>query len=170
MRLLFRRKAEHFRHAIEEFRAGDGRSRRRSGPRTATVGGRPPEEACRVPMGIERVLRKAAADPRFHDRLRADRAAAIEASGLTLTPSERAILLAAPGEQIRAMVLELAPSSPARRGLFRRLLAAAGLALLGPVAASCGPEPAAGGAQPDLPPGVTNTDARDRAARAGGDR
>jgi len=133
MRHWTQRKARDLRHALQELRAGDSISRLRNGVRTTIVGGRPPgdDAVVPVPMGIERVLRKAAADQRFRARLMSDRAAAIGRSGLELSNSERAILLAIPAAHLEAMIAELAPSSPARRGLFRRLAAAAGIALFG---------------------------------------
>ena len=127
------RKAHDFRHAMQELRAGDAIDRLRSGVRTTIVGGRPPgdDAVVPVPMGIERVLRKAAADQRFRARLMSDRTGALERSGLELSDSERAILLAIPAEHLQAMIAQLAPRDPARRSLFRRLAAAAGIALFG---------------------------------------
>ncbi|HOS92474.1 MAG TPA: hypothetical protein PLD23_00850 [Armatimonadota bacterium] len=127
------RKSRDLRHALQELKAGDAIDRLRNGVRTTIVGGRPPgdDAVVDVPMGIERVLRKAAADGRFRTRLMSDRAGALERSGLELSVSEHAILLAIPAKHLQAMIAQLAPSSPARRGLLRRLAAAAGIALFG---------------------------------------
>ena len=90
-------------------------------------------------------------------RRKVDRAGALERCGLDLSDSECAILLAIPGEHLQAMIAQLAPSSPARRSLFRRLAAAAGIALFGVAAATsqmgCRRRPQDGpeGARPDLP-------------------
>jgi len=154
-----RRKAHDFRHALQELRAGDTISRLRNGVRTTIVGGRPPgdDAVVPVPMGMERVLRRAAADQRFRARLVTDRTGALERCGLELSDSERTILLTIPAEHLQAMIAQLAPSSPARRSLFRRLAAAAGIALFGVATATtqmgCGRRPQDGpeGARPDLP-------------------
>jgi len=129
----FHRKTRDLRHAVQELRTGDDIDPKRSAVRTTIVGGRPPTEdaVSAVPMGIERVLRRAAVDARFGQRLLSDRQAAIDGSGLELTSSERMILLAAPAEQIERMVDQIGPGDPSRRSLLRRLAAAAGMALFG---------------------------------------
>ncbi len=139
MRRWLRRKLRDIRHAAQELRTGDAIDRTRSGVRTTTVDGRPPgdELAVPVPMGIERVLRKAAIDEGFRSRLVAGREATLDASGLAFTDSERAILLATPEEQLSAMVDRLQPAAPARRGFLRRVAAAAGLAIFGAVNWGC---------------------------------
>ena len=128
-----RQKTQHIRHALQELRTGDAIGSDRSVVRVTIVGGRPPGDDVRipVPMGIERVLRKAAVNEDFRHKLLEDRAAALEASGLALTPSERAILLGAPEDQLASMIEQIAPADPTRRSLLRRLAAAAGIALFG---------------------------------------
>jgi len=83
-----------------------------------------------------------------------DRTGALERSGLELSDSERAILLAIPAEHLQAMIAQLAPRDPARRSLFRRLAAAAGIALFGALSAgdmACRREPATTGSRPSRP-------------------
>ena len=139
MRAWFRRKRGDLRHAVQEFRAGDAIGRGRSPVRMAVVGGQTSRERARaeVPMGIERVLRKAASDERFARRLLADRGAALDDSGLALTSAERAILTAASDDQLGSMIHQLAPASPGRRGLLRRLATAAAIAVFGSVVSGC---------------------------------
>ncbi|HOS92473.1 MAG TPA: Os1348 family NHLP clan protein [Armatimonadota bacterium] len=161
MRIWIQRKARDVRHALQEIRVGDGVGWSTRSVRTTIVGGRPPGDDARVevPIGIERVLRRAAADGAFRARLWTDRDGALRASGLALTPAERAILLAAPAEQLEAMVAQLAPTSPSRRSWLRRLVAAAGIVIFGAVTQPGCAVTVATGAQPDLPEGVEAADA-----------
>jgi len=156
MRRWMRRKARDVRHAIQELRVGGAVDRRARSVRTTIVGRRPPGDDARVevPIGIERVLRRAAADPRYRARLRTDCDGALQASGLALTSAERAILLAAPPEQLDAMVAQLAPTSPSRRSWLRRLAAAAAIVVCGAVTQPGCEGPVATGVQPDLPGSV----------------
>ncbi len=133
-------------------------------PRRATrltiVGGRPPSEveAPPFPEGIERALRRAATDRSFRRRLLADRASALTEMARELTPTELAVLTAAPNNQLERMIDEVAPLMPARRGALVRLAAALGIALGGATLShvSCGPPaPATTGARSDLPPPST---------------
>jgi hypothetical protein len=88
---------------------------------TTIVGGQPGETRRgarqHVPVGLERVLFAAAADPEFRSALFADREAALAARGFALTSSERAVLGNLPEEQLAAMVRRLDVS---RENLERR--------------------------------------------------
>lgn len=110
------------------------------------------------PSGLERLLQQAAANARFRRQLLMDREEAIAASGLRLTPSERALLLSVTEAQLEQLILNTPRPLPPRRRFVR---AAAGwlAALLGGSAllGGCGspddePEPGPiRGSQPDPP-------------------
>jgi hypothetical protein len=103
-------------------------------PRTTIVGGRPPEDGAAlppVPTGLPRLLRLAAVDEAFRGELLARRAAVAAAAGVTLTPSERAIVDAVPAAHLAAMIAGLPPPAPDRREFLVRAAASAVLLLLG---------------------------------------
>jgi len=56
------------------------------------------------PIGVERALVRAAAEPAFLDDLKARRAVAAQEAGIDLTPSERAVLEAISEQQLEAAV------------------------------------------------------------------
>jgi len=68
-----------------------------------------------IPEGIERLLCRAAVDAAFRARLLADRAAALEDSQPSLTPTERAILEATTDRSLEAMIARIAASADVRR-------------------------------------------------------
>jgi hypothetical protein len=128
-------------------------------PRTTIVGGRPPEqdrEGPPVPTGIQRLLRLAAVDADFRDRLVAQRDAVAEAAGIALSASERAMLRAIPAAQLAGMAAQL-PEPPSARRDFLRKTAATAVVLLGGAALSdcsgdgCGQAGGAGEDPPDRP-------------------
>jgi hypothetical protein len=88
---------------------------------TTIVGGQPGETRRgarqHVPVGLERVLFAAAADPEFRSALFTDREAALAARGFALTASERAVLGNLPEAQLTAMIVRLDVS---RENLARR--------------------------------------------------
>jgi len=125
---------------------------------TTIVGGRPrPEkQAGGMTLGVERVLLLAAGDEEFKARLLAARAAALDGSGVALTPTERTILLAAPEAQLGLMIARLTPAEPERREFLKHAArtAAAGvlLGLGGLFGEGCGCERPTEGVRPDRPP------------------
>ncbi|MBI5501079.1 MAG: hypothetical protein HY907_12610 [Deltaproteobacteria bacterium] len=90
----------------------------------------------RLPAGVERVLDKAAEDSAFRDALTsaeaASRADVARAASIKLTPSEATVLAAAPVEDLRRMIDEVAKTQERRRALVRLAL---GTAAVGTVAA-----------------------------------
>ena len=85
-------------------------------------------QSVQVPVGLEKVLYLAARDPDLKARLLADRAGTIAELGVTLRPSERAMLEAAPCAAIEAMVDRINPGNPRKRK-FMSLVAAAATSL-----------------------------------------
>ena len=130
---------------------------------TTIVGGQPGETRRgarqQVPVGLERVLYAAAAEPEFRDALLADRAKALAARGFELTNSERAVLGNLPAEQLAAMIarLDVSRENLARREFLRNVAGtfvalAAGSALTG--CPSKGEQAATQGGAPFLGPSV----------------
>lgn len=140
----------------DEAMAEDGRT---PSPRTTIVGGRPPENDRRgppVPTGIQRLLRLAAVDADFRNRLVEQRDAVAEAAGIALSASERAMLRAIPAAQLAGMAAQL-PEPPSARRDFLRKTAATAVVLLGGAALSdcsgegCGQAGKTAEAPPDRP-------------------
>lgn len=124
-------------------------------PRTTIVGGRPPERASApppVPTGLQRLLRLASVDPAFRDELLARRAAVAPSAGVELGASERAVLAAAPREQLAAMIASLPPPPTDRRTFLKEGAVAALAALTGTIAPGCEREPILAGATVQEPP------------------
>ena len=130
---------------------------------TTIVGGQPGETRRgarqNVPVGLERVLFAAAADPEFRSALYADREAALAARGFELTSSERAVLGNLPEEQLAAMIrrLDVSRENLARREFLRNVAGtfvalAAGTALAG--CPSKGEQAETQGGAPFLEPSV----------------
>ena len=100
------------------------------------VGGQPlskgrrhaPQGKLEIPVGLERILYLAARDPDLRARLLADRAGTIAALGVALRPSEKAMLEAAPGAALEAMIDRIDVSNPRKRK-FMNLVAAAATSL-----------------------------------------
>jgi hypothetical protein len=109
---------------------------RPDGPALTIVGGQPlrkgrrhePQAKIQIPVGLEKLLYLAARDPALKERLLADRAGAIDALGVRLRPSERAILEVVPPAALAAMVGRIAPQNPRKRR-FMNLVAAAATSL-----------------------------------------
>lgn len=128
--------------------------------KTTIVGGQPPSHEraiAEVPVGIEDLLTMAAVEPRFARELLARRSEAIEASGVRLTSSERAILGAVPSPALEQMISGMRDLVPeADRRQFMGQSAAALLVLVGaglPAASGCnGASQRVTGARPDPPP------------------
>jgi hypothetical protein len=129
-------------------------------PRTTIVGGRPPEDQRDlppVPTGVQSLLRLAQADATFRSALIARRHEVAEAAGVSLTPSERAVLAAAPSEQLEAMAMSVPEPAPERREFLRQAALAAmtvlGTGALGTACASrsAGKGPGSGVMDPDPP-------------------
>jgi len=83
-----------------------------------------------IPRGIEVLLKKAAVDVAFRQRLLAERSEAAQAIGLALTPAETAMLDVASDEQLRAAI-EHTRVEPRLRPAFLGRAAAVMLAALG---------------------------------------
>ncbi len=81
-----------------------------------------------MPVGLEKILFHAARDTIFKRLLLADRDAAIEESGVSLRPSERAMLSVATDDALEAMIARINPSNPKKRK-FMGLVAAAATSL-----------------------------------------
>ncbi len=118
--------------------------------RTTIVGGRPRGGVANVgdiPRGVEVLLKKAAVDPAFKKMLLEKRTEAAEAIALKLEPAEATMLNAVPVKQLEVIVAKT-KVSPSLRPAFLGYAAAAMLAALGVVTASCA---ATFGNQPDRP-------------------
>jgi hypothetical protein len=115
------------------------------------------------PRGVEVLIKKAAVDGAFRERLLAERAGAADLIGLTLTPAEAALLAAIPAKQLAATIARTTVA-PALKPAFAAYAAAAMVAALG--VTSCCPN-RLGGARPDLPPVTDEKDAPDAGAVEG---
>ena len=111
--------------------------------RRTIVGGRPaarPNNKLRVPVGIEKVLYRAAVERDFRELLFKDRRQAIEASGFELLESEAHILTSVPSPVLKGMVakVDVRRHTPGR---FMRAVAGCALAATTAlVAVDCGSE------------------------------
>ena len=112
-----------------------------------------------IPVGIERVLLRAAEDGAFREALLEDPAAALE--GSSLTGPERAMLLAMDRSILTALIDRFVPGKNPR-GRFAQKVAAAVAGTLIITTAACGSgDQAAGGAGPDMPPDGYDVEAWD---------
>ena len=96
--------------------------------RRTSVGGRPrvrKKAVLKVPIGIEKVVYRAAADPEFRERLFADRQGAVTHMGFNLLDSELAILLSVPNRSLAAMIDRIDPERHGRRRFMRKVAACA---------------------------------------------
>ena len=89
-----------------------------------------------IPRGIEVLVKKAAVDPQFRAALLERRAAAAEQIGLSLDPSEAAMLRAVPREQLEAIIARTTVPEEQRR-IFLGKVAAVSLAALGLSSVAC---------------------------------
>ncbi len=121
-----------------------------SGVGTTVVGGQPPGRQRRplagVPLGIERVLLAAAADPALRVALCGPaRATALQGRAFALTASETAMLMALPGPQLEAAIARLDTSHQnLERRRFMKAVAASVITL-----AAAGAQERCGGIRPD---------------------
>ena len=138
--------------------------------RNTIVGGRPlarRKRKIRIPIGIERVLCKAAVDPVFRVALFDNREGALARLGEDLTAEETAILMSIPGENLATMVARIDPAKHTKRRFMKGVMAATLAAMTaGAGGLACDDSsgakdvtPAidygwAGGAGPDWPPDV----------------
>lgn len=141
---------------------------------TTIVGGQPTGARRRrrasIPVGIEKVLYLAAVEPEFRRALLSERLDAIEARGLSLRDSERAMLRVAPAAQLEAAIdgLDVSAHNVGRRRFMRQVAAAAVTLAAGEALSGCGEVQGpstgdaqehdaeqhymdAGGARPDVP-------------------
>jgi hypothetical protein len=125
-----------------ERRRGAMSDEERRGPKRPLVGasiGRRAKFAQKVsvPVGLEKVLYLAARDPELKERLLADRAGTIDALGVQLRPSERAMLEASPAAALEAMIGRIDASNPRRRRFMGLVAAAATSLAAGTALPSC---------------------------------
>lgn len=116
---------------------------RREAARTTIVGGQPPGNAREVPpipVGLEHLLGLAAASPEFAEALRRDPRAAVQATGLALSASERAILSAVPAPALDQMVSQMNGrlAEPERRRFLEHAALAVAALVGGSALAACG--------------------------------
>ena len=78
-----------------------------------------------VPIGIEKLLLRAAADAGYRRRLFEDRAGTVEAARGELSASERSILQSVPDETLAAMIGRLDVKAHVTRPFARKVAAAA---------------------------------------------
>lgn len=122
---------------------------------TTIVGGRPPgsgKPLGAIPRGVEVLIKKAAVDPEFRRTLLALRGAAAEEIGLSLTPTEAALLRVAPAQQLEA-IIDRTRVAPEIRPAFLGKAAAFMLAALGAASGGAAQVVVAKGVRPvDRPP------------------
>ena len=122
----------------------DGQRERRT-----IVGGRPRGQkpsGIKIPRGIETLIKRAALDPAFRQRLLDERGQAARALGLKLTMAEAMILISVPRAQLAGMIDRMQVSDAERRALLEQASAPPGA----PAADPPGPAPATLGIRPDL--------------------
>jgi len=128
-----------------------------AGAGTTIVGGQPGETRRgarqHVPVGLERVLYAAAADPEFRAALSVDRTAALAARGFELTASERAVFGNLPEEQLAAMIgrLDVSRENLARREFLRNVAGTFVALAAGTALGSCSGQSAGSQAQGGAP-------------------
>ena len=95
--------------------------------RRTIVGGRPlarRKRTLRIPIGIEKVLCKAAVDPMFRRALFDDRESALAGLGDELTPDEAGILKSTTNASLETMVARIDPPKHSKRRFMRGVMAA----------------------------------------------
>ncbi len=105
-----------------------------------------------IKIGVEQVLYAAATDEGFCAALLADREAALEARGLKLGPTERAMLRDVSDEQLLANVagMDVSPQNQQRRSFMRLVTAGAMTVAAADALAACGGGDDTG-IRPDMP-------------------
>jgi hypothetical protein len=109
---------------------------------TTIVGGQPPRQPramVKIAAGVEKLLYLAANDDELRAALLADRATALERCGVSLSDSERAMLISTPAAQLEATInaLDIRPQNVERRRFLRAVAASAAAVTVG-AAAACG--------------------------------
>lgn len=121
--------------------------------RRTIVGGRPRarhKRRIRVPIGLEKVLVRAAGDAAFREALLRDRRAAVDAAGYEMLPSELSVLASVPDEVLRAMIGRIDLRRHATRQFMRGVAAAAFASAAATTSLACdGAESQPAGIQPD---------------------
>lgn len=129
-------------------------------PSLTIVGGQPKAnrhipggEEADVPAGLQMLLYQAARDGELKRRLLADRAEALDQSGIALEDSERATLQAVSDDALVAMIDRIVPSNPRSRSVMTKVAAAvaslaAGTAA-GTITVACDESSLDGGAGPN---------------------
>lgn len=129
------------------------------------VGGQPPKHTpnkVKISAGVEQALYLAATDEAFGQRLLEHRERAAQEAGLSLQPSEAAVLRAAPRHQLQALVasLDTSPGNLQRRGFLQAVAASAVAFAAGGALGGCseddkdvdsGGQPQDGGIEMDAP-------------------
>jgi hypothetical protein len=77
-----------------------------------------------IPAGIEKMLVKASLDREFRRALLEDRAAALETSGIRLTPLETTVLSGVPDARLRLMIEGIRPRRHGRRRIMKAVATA----------------------------------------------
>ena len=124
--------------------------------RRTIVGGRPIDRRrrkVRIPIGVEKVLYRAAADRVFREQLLMGRAEALPGTGLEVSGAEAMILRSVSDDALRTMIEAIDVKRHRKRRFFRGIAAASLAATTALGTASCGEEEmaVAGGAAPDWP-------------------
>lgn len=111
------------------------------GAHTSTHGDARLGNTVQVPVGLEMLLYRAAKDEAFKRRLLAEREATIGASGVSLLPSERAILGAISDQALLGMIDRVLPHNPHGRSFMTKVATAVTtLAAATAAASSCNTE------------------------------
>ncbi|TET35909.1 MAG: twin-arginine translocation signal domain-containing protein [Planctomycetota bacterium] len=115
--------------------SGREETARKQAVRTTIVGGQPPgneRPLQQIPIGIEQILAMAAVDDKFAAALLENREAAMKASGVEVTATEKGILTVIDNAALRQMIENVRGRIPVReRRAFLKKSAAALLALVG---------------------------------------
>ncbi len=96
--------------------------------RRTIVGGRPlarKRRKLKIPIGIEKVLCRAAVEPKFKAELLENRAGALARMGDELTEAERGIIKSIPVESLETMISGIDPKRHAGRRFMKGVMAAA---------------------------------------------
>ncbi len=148
---------------------------------------RKPKRKISIPVGIEKVLYKAAIDPVFRDLLLVDRKKAVESQHMKLSPSEMTILGNVSGSALSIMIDRIKPRQHGRKKLMKAVAAAVVTLATGTAAIACDDAQPAGitsdvseetldveevmdvidGSRPDVPDDVDLDDAPEDAEEEG---